>query len=487
MLSSLKRLTKHSAVYGLGNIVTRLVTFLLLPLHTNQLNTNDFGVLAIVYMFIALMTIVYTYGIDAAFLRYFILSDDSKQRKRVFSTAFWAVLVVAGILTVLIYRNAGFFSSVLITQGNYAHLIRLSSFILLFDASAFLPFLFLRAEEKSVTFILLKFLNVITSVSLNVYFIVFLKKGVTGILLANVWTSGVTFLMVMFILIRQVSLQFSWADFKELLKFGLPYLPSASSVVLLDLIDRYILERLVGLGETGIYNAGVKLGLIMALLVAAFRFAWHPFFLSTSKQEDAKEIFAKILTYFAVIGACLFLTASFFIDQLVQFDFFGVTLIDEKYWQGTKVVPLILLAQLIYGVYVNFVVGIHLKMKTKFLPIITGAGLAVNVAVNLFLIPKFGMMGAGYAKVAGYIVMSGFLYFVARRYYPIPYEFGRLLKLTAVASVVFYFGYTIHGSWEILLKLGLLLSFPVLLFLTGFFERRELNKLKIILSRKKSA
>ena len=162
----------------------------------------------------------------------------------------------------------------------------------------------------------------------------------------------------------------------------------------------------------------------MALLVAAFRFAWHPFFLSTSKQEDAKEIFAKILTYFAVIGACLFLTASFFIDQLVQFDFFGVTLIDEKYWQGTKVVPLILLAQLIYGVYVNFVVGIHLKMKTKFLPLITGAGLAVNIAVNLFLIPKFGMMGAGYAKVAGYIVMSGFLYFVARRYYPIPYEFG---------------------------------------------------------------
>jgi len=180
------------------------------------------------------------------------------------------------------------------------------------------------------------------------------------------------------------------------------------------------------------------------------------------------------------------LAASFFIDQIVQFDLFGVTLIDKKYWQGTKVVPLILLAQLIYGVYVNFVVGIHLKKKTKFLPIITGAGLAVNIVVNLFLIPKFGMMGAGYAKVAGYIVMSGFLFFIARRYYPIPYEFGRLLKLAAVASVVFYFGYTFQGSWEILLKLGLLLGFPVLLFLTGFFERRELIKLKMILSRGKT-
>ena len=125
MLASLKRLTKHSAVYGIGNIVTRLVTFLLLPLHTNQLNTNDFGVLAIVYLFIAIMTIVYTYGIDAAFLRYFILSDDPKQRKRVFSTAFWAVLVVAGLLTALIYRNAEFCSSLLISQGNYDHLILL--------------------------------------------------------------------------------------------------------------------------------------------------------------------------------------------------------------------------------------------------------------------------------------------------------------------------------------------------------------------------
>lgn len=481
MLASLKRLTKHSAVYGLGNIVTRLVTFLLLPLHTNQLRADDFGVSAILFMFIAIMTIVYTYGIDAAFLRYFILSEDPKQKKQVFSTAFWGVAVAAGGFTLLVYFKADFCSSLLFTEGNYPHLVRLASFILLFDALAFLPFLFLRAEEKSFLFILFKFLNVIITLSLNIYFIVYLKKGVTGIFLANVWASGATFLMVLFILIREVSFKFSWPDYKELLKFGLPYLPSATSVILLDLIDRKLMEGMVGLELTGIYQAGVKLGLVMALLVAAFRFAWHPFFLSTSKQENAKEIFSKILTYFTTIGAGIFLAISFFVDEIVQFQFFGVTLIGEEYWQGTKVVPLILLAQLLYGIYVNLVVGIHLEKKTKFLPIITGAGLAVNIIVNLLLIPKLGMMGAGYAKVAGYIVMCSVLYFIARRYYAIPYEFGRLLKLAAVVALVFYFGITVEGSWESLLKLALLLAFPVLLFSAGFFQRRELNRFKGIL------
>ncbi|MFQ5675700.1 MAG: lipopolysaccharide biosynthesis protein, partial [bacterium] len=442
MLESLKRLTKHSAIYGLGNIITRMDTFLLLPLHTNKLSADDFGVSAILFMFIAIMTILYTYGIDAAFLRYFILSDDARKRREIFSTAFWGVAIFAIGLSILIYLKADSCSSLLFTQGHYPHLVRLASLILLFDAISFLPFLYLRAEEKSFWFIALKFLNVITTLSLNFYFIVILKKGLTGIFLANAWASGVTFLLILFILIKQVSLRFSWTDYKELLKFGLPYLPSTAAVILLDLIDRLLLERLVGLEVTGIYQAGLKLGQVMALFVAAFRFAWHPFFLSTSKQEDAKEIFAKILTYFTTFCAIIFLAISFFVDEIVRFNFFGVTLIGKEFWSGTQVVPLIIFSQLIYGMYVNFVVGIHLEKKTKFLPLITGAGLTVNVAVNLFLIPKIGMLGAGYAKVAGYIIMAGLLYSVSRRYYPISYEFKRLAQLAIVVAVLFYFGYS---------------------------------------------
>jgi len=481
MLDSLKRLTKHSAVYGLGHIVTRMVNFLLLPLYTNKLAKGEFGASAIVFTFLGIMIIIYTYGLDAAFMRYFILSDDPKRRKQIFSTAFWGILIASVTFSLIIYMSRDFVSNLLISQGNFAPLIELASIILLFDALAILPFLYLRAQEKSVPYTILKFANVIVNVSLNIYFIVVLDKGVQGIFLANVWASGLTFLLVSFILIKNISLQFNLQDFKELFSFGLPYLPSTLAVVLLDLIDRIILEKFSGLDVTGVYNAGMKLGLFMNLFVAAFRFAWQPFFLTTSKQANAKEIFSKVLTYFTMIGSVIFLSISFFIDEIIRIQIFGNSLIGPEFWAGAKVVPFILLAYLIYGIYVNFIVGIYLEKKTKYLPIITGAGVLVNVIVNLLLIPKLGMMGAAYAKVAGYVVMCGLLYFTAQKFYKINYEFSRLLKLAAVVAVVFYFGTNFQMAGESWLKLVLLLGFPLLLFVTGFFERKELEKMKGIL------
>lgn len=481
MFESLKRLTKHSAVYGIGHIFTRVINFLLLPLYTNELPTDEFGAYAVLFTFLAVMIIIYTYGIDAAFLRFFILSDETKNRKQVFSTAFWGVALAACLLSIVIYVFRDFWSSLLYTQGDYSHLIRLGSLILLFDALAILPFLYLRAEERSVLYTVLKFVNVIINVTLNIYFIVILGKGVEGIFLANVYASGLTFLMISFILFRNISLQFSSGVFKELVSFGLPYLPATLAVVLLDVIDRVLMERLAGLDATGIYNAGVKLGLFMALFVAAFRFAWQPFFLATSKQEDAKQIFAKVLTYFTMLGTLIFLAISFFIEEIVRLQVFGKSLIGPEFWDGTQVVPAILLAYLLFGVYVNFTVGIQLEKKTKVMPVVTGSGVLINIVLNLILIPRFGMMGAAYAKIAGYAVMCTALYIFAQRVYNIEYEFGRLLKLAAVTAVLFFLG-TIENGWDILLKFALLLGFPLLLFVTGFFEKRELQKMKLILS-----
>ncbi len=480
MLKSLKRLTKHSAVYGFGHIFTRMVNFLLLPLYTNRLPADEYGVSALIFAFLAVMTPIYTYGIDAAFLRYFILSDDPVRKRRVFSTAFWAVFTAGCIFTILIYVFADFFSGLLFSHGNYHHLIRLASAILFFDVMTFLPFLYLRAEEKSILFTVFKFFNVIINVSFNIYFLVYLDKGVEGIFLANVLASGLTFLVILFILIKEVSFSFNKNDFVELCKFGLPYLPSVLSVVVLDLVDRPILERLLGLEQTGIYSAGLKLGMFMSLFVTAFRFAWHPFFLSTSKQKDAKEVFSKVLTYFTTIGMGIFLIISLYINEIVQFKFFGHTLIGSEYWQGTKVVPAILLSYVFYGIYVNFIIGVYLREKTKYLPLVTGAGVLVNIILNFALIPIIGMMGAALAKVCGYVVMSVVMFLFNQRIYAIRYEFVRLLKLALVTAGIFYFGYIFKTDWHAFMKLLFVLAFPVLLFLSGFFDKRELAKLKAL-------
>lgn len=481
MFSSIKRLTKHSLVYGVGHILARFVGFLLLPLYTNKLPTTEFGVAAVVFSYLAVLTIVYTYGLDAAFLRYYILNDNPEEKRKIFSTAFWAIFTIAILFSVLIYFSSVTISRVILSTNQYAHIFKLTSFILLFDALAVLPFLYLRALEKSVIYTSLKFINVVITVSLNLLFIVKMGKGVEGIFLANAWASGITFFLVSPILLKQIRLEFSKIHYFELLRFGLPYLPSTMAVVLLDLVDRFILEKLAGLDVTGLYNAGYKLGMFMALFVTAFRFAWHPFFLSTSRQENAREIFSRVLTYFTTIGAAIFLVISLFIDQIVRFEIFGFTLFGTDYWASTKVVPVILLAYLTYGIYVNFVVGIHLEKKTQYLPFVTGSGTAVNVLANFILIPKFGMMGAAYATLLGYGVMAILLYILVQRIYAIPYEFPRLLKLAGVVMVLFYLGYYFQWSQVIVFKLLVILSFPVLLLITGFFDKNELEKLKGIL------
>jgi len=478
MLKSLKRLTKHSAVYGFGHIFTRMVNFLLLPLYTNHLPADEFGVSALIFAFLAVMTPIYTYGIDAAFLRYFILSDDDKKRRLVFSTAFWAVFASGCLFTAVIFTFPDFFSALLFSHGSYAHLIRLAGFILFFDALAFLPFLYLRAEEKSILFTLLKFFNVTINVTMTIYFLVVLDRGVEGIFLANVSASGLTFLAVSAILLKQVSLKFSREDFRELCKFGLPYLPSVLSVVVLDIVDRPILEGMLGLEQTGIYSAGLKLGMFMSLFVTAFRFAWHPFFLSTSKQADAKDVFARVLTYFTAIGLGIFLIISLYVDELVRFELFGYTLIGRDYWQGTEVVPPILLSYIFYGIYVNFIVGVYLKAKTRYLPLVTGAGVVCNIVLNFAFIPMMGMMGAALAKVCGYVVMSGAMFYLNQRVYTIRYELLRLAKLAAVTTVIFYFGCVFKNDWQALVKFGFVVAFPALLFVSGFFDTREIAKLK---------
>ncbi len=481
MFSSLKRLTKHSAVYGIGHFITRVVNFLLLPLYTNTFSANEYGAAAVVFSFIALMTVVYPYGIDEAFMRYFILSDKEKERRQIFSTAFWSLVVVSCILSILIYGYARVLSVMLLSSVVYSHLFRLSSLILLFDTLAFLPVLYLRAEEKSVRYIVLKFINVFVNVALNIFYIVYQKQGVEGIFLANVWASAVTFLLLTPILFKQVSLIFDWGRYRELLRFGLPYLPAAVALVTLELMDRFVLEKLAGLEATGIYHAGYKLGTLMALFVAAFRFAWHPFFLTTSKQENAKEIFSKVFTYFTALGVAIFLVVSLFIDQIVRFRIFGFSIFGPEYWQGTVIVPIILLSYLLYGMYVNFIVGIYLREKTQYIPLVTWAGAGVNIIANILLIPKFGMIGSAYATLLGYVAMAGSLYFMAQKLYPIRYEFGRLLKLAAVAAAVFYFSYDFYGTGEMVVKVALLLGFPLVLFLTGFFEPREIVKLRGLL------
>jgi len=362
-------------------------------------------------------------------------------------------------------------------------LLQMSAGILFFDALSVLPFLVLRAKEKSVPFVSLKLLNIVVNLSLNLYFIVGKGMGVEGIFLANLFSSGFTFLSTLPIVARTLGLVYSREDMKTFLRFGLPYIPATLAVVIMDVIDRFILKAIKGDAVVGIYHAGYKLGMFMALVVAAFRFAWHPFFLSTAKDPQAKAVFAKVLTYFMLACSFVYLGITLFIDDLVRIRIGSGFLFGEDYWAGTAVVSIVMLAYMLYGVYLNFLVGVYLEKKTKYLPFITGLAALINIVGNFALIPVFGMLGAAWTTVASYLSMAIALYLVSRKLYPVQYEFGRLLKLALVLAAVV----AASRLWPVPFwgKFGLLLLYPVALWGSGFFEARELAELKKMLVRRK--
>lgn len=469
----IKRLLQHSAVYGIGHIVTRSLGFLLLPLYTNTIPTDEFGKAALLFSFLAIMNVLYGYGMDVAFLRYVALQDNVRKQRILFSTGLISLLVTSFLFSLILILFQRPVSVLLFQSSLSAKFIIISAGILFFDAINLMPFMALRAKEKSVPFTLLKLANVVINISGNILFIPILKWGIAGIFWANLISSGFTFLLMLPVTVKFFTFRFDKTIFRKLTSFGLPYIPSGLAVVAMDLIDRFLLERMTNLEITGIYSAGYKLGMFMALFIAAFRFAWHPFFLSTSNQENAKQVFARVLTYFVLACSFVFLTISFFIDEIVRFSIFGITLFGKDYWAGTVIVPLILISYIFYGIYVNFLVGVYLKKKTGMLPFITGAAALVNIAANLILIPYWGMMGSAWATAISYAAMAILLYFKIRKWYYVRYEWERVSKVAFTAIGIFLLQiYFFHFEFW-LSKMALIFAFAFILIIAGFLDGSE--------------
>jgi len=477
----LKRLTKHSAIYGLGHILSRGIGFLLLPLYTNVLSPAEYGLVALIFTFIAFVNILFLYGLDSAFLRFYALEEDADGKRQVLSTTCLLTVFTSILFFAVLFFLSGPLSRLVLGRSEIQSLLKIAAGILLLDTLSTFPYLLLRMEERSSRFVVYRFVNIILNVGLNILLVAHLKMGVQGVFSSNLVASVFTLIILLPVVWSRLSPIVSMKLAKEFLKFGLPFIPAGLASMTMELIDRYMLNNMKGLEIVGIYNAGYKLGLFMLLVVMAFKFAWQPFFLSLAREESrAKKSFAAVLTYFLLASGFLHLAVSFFVDDLVRLSFGGVSVFGSDYWAGTQVVPVILLAYIIMGVYLIFLPGIYLKKKTKFVPLFTGTGAAVNVVCNLLFIPRWGMMGAAWATLLGYLSMAGLMYVTVQRFYPIRYQFARITRIALVAAVLFGAGQWIGHSLVNRILL-LFLGFPMGLAVTGFFTKAERQRVLGIL------
>jgi O-antigen/teichoic acid export membrane protein len=478
MFDKIKQLTKDTAIYGVSTIVGRFLTFLLVPFYTNIFLPEDYGVVANLYIFIAILNIVYIFGMDAAYLKY--ASDKTAATdKDNFSTPYLTVMLVSSCLSLIIYLTQGSINSILEIPSKYSYLIYYTLLILFIDALCVIPFIKLRLERKAKKFAIYKIINILTNVFFNVILVLYFKWRIEAVFVSNIIASLLTLIIFLPEIVKNLKPIINISLLQRLLKFGLPYLPAGLGSILIQGLDRPILTNLTDLSTAGIYNANHKLGIFMMLFVNMFQYAWQPFFLQQAEEADAKRVFSKVLTYFTFAASFILVLISLFIDDIVKINFFGFNLIGSDYWSGLIIVPVVLLGYLFNGLYVVFTAGIYIEGKSIYVPLITGLGAAVSIAVNFLLIPIIGIMGAALAALISYIVMAVGLYIITQKFYKIEYELNKMTSmfiLILITGVLYYWLRSIDAL-NVFYKF-LIMVFFIIISSAVVFNKNELVFLK---------
>lgn len=477
MREKFKELTKDTAVYGISTILSRFLTFILVPFYSHVLGKAENGIVGYIYAYIAFLNIIYLYGMDSAYMKYASLNKDEKNKKSVFSTPYLFVTITSLIISLLIIIFRPQVNAAMDIPADRWDISYYFTFILFFDALAVIPFAHLRLARKAKKFALIKTINILLNVALNIILIRVFRMGMIAVFISNLAASVLTLILLMPEIARNLEIKLNGELLKKMLKFGLPYLPASLASMVIQVIDRPILLMMTDESTVGVYQINYKLGIFMMLFVSMFQYAWQPFFLHNAREKNAKEIFSKVLTYFVLAGSVVLVLLSLFIENLIRIRILGFTLIGAAYWSGANIIPIVLLGYLFNGIYVNFTAGIFIEEKTRYLPYITGLGALINVGVNYWLIPVFGMTGAASATLASYVVMAIALFLVVQKFYKIDYEYGKLFRIFLSVLIPALIYYTVPDK-TVLFKSGILLLFVILLFLLKIISKNEVKALR---------
>ena len=449
----LKTLYKQTFIYGLATVVPKMLSFLLVRLHTDKAvleNVADYGDVSLIFAYFVLFNVLLAYGMETAFFRFL---NSEQKKKSVLSTSAISLVLTSILVLVIGYFFRDQVSRITHIDADYIVLVL---WILFFDALVIIPFAYLRAMGKPIKYTVLKLLNVVLNLGLNVVLLLFLKSWAESstfwttfyrpnfevhyIFIANLVASGVTFLTLISFYFK-LNYNFDAKLWKQMLRYAFPVLIAGIAFSINETFDRILLERLLpdnlAKDAIGTYSACYKLALFMMLFATAYRLGIEPFFFSNAKAKDAKANYAKILEFFVIFGALILLTVVVFVDILKL-----ILIPNEAYWEAMTVVPILLLAYLFLGVYHNLSVWYKITDRTKFGAYISIFGALITLLINIIFIPKFGYMASATATLFAYAAMALTSYLLGKKYYSIPYnleKMGLYLALSIIFSALSFY------------------------------------------------
>jgi O-antigen/teichoic acid export membrane protein len=488
-LSPLKRLASQTAIYGMSSVLGRFLNYLLVPLFTYTFAPAEYGVVAELYAYMGFLAVLLTFGLETGYFRF--RADGG-----------WApALVYATVLRVLVLGNLAFFLALVVWRQPIADLLRYAEHpeyvwwvaaILALDSVGAVAFARLRAENRAWRFALVKLTEIAANIGLNLFFILVCRQAFEsnpGSLLGGLWDPaigiGYVFIANLAASVLKIALLtpelrgalggFDPILFRRLMRYSLPMVIIGLAGIVNEMLDRAALKYLLpgddvaNLAQLGIYSACYKLSILMTLFIQAFRYAGEPFFFAQAKQANAQATYAAVLNWFVIFCVFIFLLVTLYLDVFQYF-------IGAAYREGLFVVPVLLLGNLLLGVYINLSIWYKLTDRTLLGAWVTLAGSAVTVALLFWSVPRYGYAGAAWAHLACYIVMVGLSYALGRRYYPVPYDLTRVLGYIALGLALYGTSRVLvgHLDWSAPITGTLLLA--VFLVLTYVIDGRRLRR-----------
>jgi O-antigen/teichoic acid export membrane protein len=468
----MRRLVRHSAIYGLGGILSRLLAVLLLPLYTSYLGTKGFGKIEIVTTLSTVLVIVLGAGISSAFFRFYFDSKDETRRVLIVRTTFWFTMAMAtlGLIVGLALATP---IAHLLKLGNEPGLIRAAAVGLWAQMNYQQLTNLFRVEERSAQFVAASVANILITVGATVLLVVGLHKGATGAVVGNFVGTLAVYLVLLGYRRYQLGLQFDRNLLREMNRFGLPLVPSALALWAINFIDRFFVLAYKGLSEAGVYSLAVRASSVIVFLMIAFRLAWPAFAYSIDDDESAKRTYSFVLTYLLFVCCWVSLALGTLAPWIVRV----LAPSSPGFYRADEAVGLLAFASTAYAGYTVLAIGIGRARRTQFNWIVSGAAAALNIGLNFVLIPPYGMMGAAVSTAVAYVALFVGMTLNSQQVYPVPYQWRRVATLSSVAIALTVVGYEVRS---LPLAIALCIAYPLLLLPLGFYlpaERARLRRL----------
>jgi O-antigen/teichoic acid export membrane protein len=494
-LSNIKKLAGQTMWYGVSSIAARFLNYLLTPFLTGALTKADYGKMSLVYSAIPVLNVLFTYGMETAFFRF---ANKDADKKKIYNTAATSVIISTLLFgfTLLLFNDQ---LATIAGVGNYPELIKLSIFIIMLDTLTIIPFAKLRLDSKPRKYAFIKVAGILINIFFTFFFLLWCKNAtekdptsfwanffstkhnpVYYIVLANLFQAIVT-LLLLYKEVLTIKLRIDPQLWKQLLKYSAPLIIVGLGGVINEVMDRQMLHIWVPGDanfkeeQVGIYSACYKLSILITLFVQAFRMGAEPFFFKQAESENPQRTYARVMKFFVIVISIMFLVVALYLPVWRKF-------IADKHWEGLKVVPILLLANMFLGIYYNLSIWYKLGHKTSAGAYITLTGAAITILINYFFIPYFGYMACAWATFFCYGSMMVFSFVWGQKEYKIPYAWKKLCAYMVIAVLLFF----IHKG-IISFTGNIIISHAVATVLLAMYvwfiaqvEKKELAKLPVV-------